>query len=174
MSLQTPPTASPSDTPRRQPAPTPDHRLSRRNGASSRALEGARYAPHSHCISNEAGGNHTSSLEAESLITPNPLSSPRHTILEQSSSVNAADIVNWPNQTRSIDMPFYCVNTVAQSGSGDHEVHDLNSRHGCLPAEAHRLDLGFFGSCQGAVLAAKRHYPKSNGCAWCARECNTG
>lgn len=71
-------------------------------------------------------------------------------------------------------MPYYCVNRNAQPGSGDHEVHDLASTKGCLPEPINRLDLGYFSSCTGAVSAAKQHYRDSNGCYYCANECNTG
>lgn len=70
-------------------------------------------------------------------------------------------------------MPNYCVNTNAQPGSGDHEVHDLASPYGCLPDASSRVALGYFESCSGAVQAAKRIYSKSNGCYYCARACHT-
>jgi hypothetical protein len=69
-------------------------------------------------------------------------------------------------------MPYFCVNTQAQS-NGDHEVHDLASPYGCLPATYNRLDLGYHSGCRGAVQAAKRTYSKSNGCAHCASACHT-
>lgn len=70
-------------------------------------------------------------------------------------------------------MAFYCVNRNAQSGSGDHEVHDINSTKGCLPQPLNRVDLGWHDGCASAVRAAKRIYPDSNGCAWCASACHT-
>ena len=71
-------------------------------------------------------------------------------------------------------MPRYCVNKNAQSGSGDHEVHDLASIKGCLPQESNRIALGYHSSCREAVSAAKRlHYSDSNGCAHCTPECHT-
>lgn len=70
-------------------------------------------------------------------------------------------------------MPNDCVNRSTQS-NGDHEVHDLSSTHGCLPAPVNRVDLGYHASCVGAVAAAKLKFPQSNGCFWCARACNTG
>ena len=70
-------------------------------------------------------------------------------------------------------MPSFTVNKIAQSGSGDHEVHNLASPYGCLPAEENRRDLGYFSSCAEAVSAAKRIYPDSNGCYYCARACHT-
>ncbi len=70
-------------------------------------------------------------------------------------------------------MPNYCVNTQAQSGSGDHEVHDLASTQGCLPNPANRRDLGWHSDCHGAVAAAKRIYSDVNGCYYCARACHT-
>lgn len=70
-------------------------------------------------------------------------------------------------------MPYFCVNTRAQSGSGDHEVHDLTSTRGCLPDPANRLDLGWHTDCAKAVDAAKRTYDDVNGCRWCAAGCHT-
>lgn len=68
-------------------------------------------------------------------------------------------------------MPTYLVNTNAQP-NGDHEVHEANCNH--LPEERHRKYLGHFESCAPAVKEAKKTYPQSNGCFFCARECNTG
>jgi hypothetical protein len=72
-------------------------------------------------------------------------------------------------------MPNYCLNQNAQS-NGDHEVHDLASTKGCLPAVEHRIALGSFLNCAGAVAEAKRRYPNAriNGCYYCAYACNTG
>ena len=70
-------------------------------------------------------------------------------------------------------MPYWCVNKVAQSGSGDHEVHDLASTYNCLPDPVNRLELGYFSDCSGAVKAAKDYYSDSNGCYYCARDCHT-
>lgn len=67
-------------------------------------------------------------------------------------------------------MARYYVNKNAQS-NGDHEVH----KQGCsfMPDESNREYLGDFPSCHGAVAKAKQHYPKSNGCFYCSRECHT-
>ncbi len=67
-------------------------------------------------------------------------------------------------------MPLYFVNRRPQD-NGDHEVHS----EGCmrLPREANRDLLGWFSSCHEAVQAAKRRYPKVNGCYWCSPECHT-
>lgn len=67
-------------------------------------------------------------------------------------------------------MDRYYVNKNAQS-NGDHEVH----KAGCswMPEEENRLYLGLFASCHGAVREAKKHYPQSNGCFYCSRECHT-
>lgn len=70
-------------------------------------------------------------------------------------------------------MPYFCVNRVAQSGSGDHEVHDLGSTKNCLPATVNRLNLGYFASCTEAVQAARQLYNDVNGCYWCANQCHT-
>jgi hypothetical protein len=71
-------------------------------------------------------------------------------------------------------MPSYCVHTKAQAKSGDHEVHDLSSDKGCLPAAANRINLGTFSSCSAAVTAAKRYYDDVDGCFYCANDCHTG
>lgn len=70
-------------------------------------------------------------------------------------------------------MPYYCVNKNAQSGSNDHEVHDLASTKNCLPLAVNRLDLGWHASCRDAVAQAKRTYSDVNGCAYCVPECHT-
>jgi len=71
-------------------------------------------------------------------------------------------------------MPNYCVNKNAQSGSRDHEVHDLASTKNCLPLESNRVSLGNHPSCREAVAASKRfHYSDSNGCRYCAPACHT-
>lgn len=68
-------------------------------------------------------------------------------------------------------MAKYYVNQNAQS-NGDHEVH----KEGCsyLPEPKNKLYLGDFASCGPAVTEAKKHYPKSNGCYFCSKPCNTG
>ena len=65
----------------------------------------------------------------------------------------------------------YYVNKNAQA-NGDHEVH----RETCsrLPQPDNRLYLGEFASCGPAVVEAKKHYAKSNGCFYCSPNCNTG
>lgn len=67
-------------------------------------------------------------------------------------------------------MAKYYVNSNAQS-NGDHEVH----KEGCsyMPSTENRLYLGDFITCQGAVLEAKKRYPKSNGCYYCSNACHT-
>jgi hypothetical protein len=68
-------------------------------------------------------------------------------------------------------MTRYYVNTNAQA-NGDHEVHKAE---GCpTPAdEENRFYLGDFASCREAVTEAKKHYAKSDGCAFCAPDCHT-
>ena len=44
---------------------------------------------------------------------------------------------------------------------GDHEVHRAGAL-GCLPQN--RIYLGDFASCEPAVLEAKKHYAKVDGC----------
>lgn len=70
-------------------------------------------------------------------------------------------------------MPSYCVNKNAQPGSGDHEVHDLASTLGCLPAPANRVSLGYHPDCRSAVQAAELRYADVNGCARCCPACHT-
>jgi hypothetical protein len=67
-------------------------------------------------------------------------------------------------------MTRYYVNENAQA-NGDHEVH--SGACPFLPAAEHRLYLGDFTDCRPAVAEAKRHYPRSNGCFYCARQCHT-
>lgn len=68
-------------------------------------------------------------------------------------------------------MVQYFVNRNEQA-NGDHEVH----RQGCsfMPNTENRTRLGEHGNCRTAVLAAKKIFPKSNGCFYCANECHTG
>ncbi len=67
-------------------------------------------------------------------------------------------------------MASHYVNKQAQS-NGDHEVH----KSGCdrMPSVENRIYLGEFSSCREAVMAAKRYYPKADGCYYCCRECHT-
>lgn len=65
----------------------------------------------------------------------------------------------------------YYVNRNAQA-NGDHEVHTYNCNQG--PDDVNRVYLGDFASCGPAVREAKRHYARSNGCYYCARDCHTG
>lgn len=63
----------------------------------------------------------------------------------------------------------YYVNQNAQP-NGDHEVH----REGCrfMPNPENRKYLGEFFTCLGAVVEAKKTYPKADGCAVCSPECH--
>lgn len=65
----------------------------------------------------------------------------------------------------------YYVNKSAQA-NGDHEVHTASCRW--LPKVENRIELGEFGSCEPAVVAAKMYYPQSNGCVHCCADCHTG
>ena len=67
-------------------------------------------------------------------------------------------------------MPQYCVNKQAQN-NGDHEVH----KEGCLwyPLAYNRINLGYFHSCHGAVVEARKYYIQVNGCAHCSPVCHT-
>jgi hypothetical protein len=68
-------------------------------------------------------------------------------------------------------MASYYVNKNAQD-NGDHEVHMV----GCsfMPDLNNRIYLGDFDNYQDAVREAKKQFSQSNGCYYCARECNTG
>ncbi len=70
-------------------------------------------------------------------------------------------------------MANYCVNKIAQTTSGDHEVHNVDT---CkrLPALVNRHALGNFNSCGPAVTEAKKYYKQSNGCWWCSKSCDKG
>lgn len=72
-------------------------------------------------------------------------------------------------------MPYYCVNRNGQPSTGDHEVHDvaIGRAQGCLPSAANQVDLGYHANCHAAVTAAKRIYPRSDGCRWCVPSCHT-
>lgn len=67
-------------------------------------------------------------------------------------------------------MDRYYVNRTPQN-NGDHEVH----KRGCqwLARALSTLDLGLHAGCRTAVAEARRHYPQSNGCIYCSRECHT-
>ncbi|MFM1707903.1 hypothetical protein [Aeromonas salmonicida] len=67
-------------------------------------------------------------------------------------------------------MAAYYVNKNSQP-NGDHEVHVGTCTK--LPALENRHYLGDFPSCSGAVAAAKKVYPKSNGCFYCSKPCHT-
>ena len=67
-------------------------------------------------------------------------------------------------------MATYYVNQVAQS-NGDHEVHVSTCTY--LPDSNNRLYLGEFYYCRDAVIEAKKHYLKSNGCYFCSNPCHT-
>lgn len=67
-------------------------------------------------------------------------------------------------------MASYYVNKNAQA-NGDHEVHVSGCTY--MPSSENRLYLGDFQSCHPAVLVAKRHYSKVNGCYYCCNVCHT-
>jgi len=67
-------------------------------------------------------------------------------------------------------MTTYYVNKQAQA-NGDHEVHTSDCPY--LPSVQNRLYLGQFSNCHEAVREAKKHYPQSNGCYYCSKECHT-
>jgi hypothetical protein len=67
-------------------------------------------------------------------------------------------------------MSRYYVNKNAQA-NGDHEVHTT----GCsfMPNPENRIYLGDFSTCSPAVIEAKNHYAKADGCYHCSRACHT-
>lgn len=65
-------------------------------------------------------------------------------------------------------MAKYYVNNEQQT-NGDHEVH----RDDCLRLPSNKHFLGEYSNCADAVKAAKKIYPRSNGCYWCSKECHT-
>lgn len=67
-------------------------------------------------------------------------------------------------------MPSYYVNKNPQS-DGYHEVHTTGCPH--PPNPENRVSLGIHISCKSAVTAAKKLYPKSDGCAHCCKSCHT-
>lgn len=67
-------------------------------------------------------------------------------------------------------MDQYCVNMQAQA-NGDHEVHKEGCTYMPLPQNQHYL--GYHANCYGAVIAARLHYPRANGCAFCSLSCHT-
>jgi hypothetical protein len=69
--------------------------------------------------------------------------------------------------TKGDDMASYYVNHVAKP-NGDHEVHVS----GCMKMPTTRLYLGDHGTCQSALIEAKKLYIQSNGCVDCARVCH--
>ena len=83
-------------------------------------------------------------------------------------------------------MPNYCVNRNLDSQKKHHEVHRLdkhvrkfydNKFDYChvLPKLENRISLGDHTGCKTAVAQAKQqHYSNSDGCYYCANECNTG
>lgn len=65
---------------------------------------------------------------------------------------------------------MYFVNKKAQD-NGDHEVHVATCNS--LPSGINLLYLGEFATCTDAVMEAKRHYTKANGCFYCCKPCHT-
>ena len=67
-------------------------------------------------------------------------------------------------------MASYYVNQNAQD-NGDHEVHVSGCSH--MPDSVNCTYLGEFSTCGPAVREAKKTYPQSNGCYYCAEACHT-
>ena len=67
-------------------------------------------------------------------------------------------------------MARYYVNKNEQS-NGDHEVHTT----GCswLPERENRIFLGDWGSCHFAIIEARKHYTKVDGCYHCSGACHS-
>jgi len=59
--------------------------------------------------------------------------------------------------------------------NGDHEVHDATTGCTFIPAPQNQIDLGWHPTCFGAVVEAKRRYPRNriNGCKFCCPMCHT-
>ncbi len=64
----------------------------------------------------------------------------------------------------------YYVSKKTQS-NGDHEVHTIYCTQGAEPDN--RIYLGDYSNCQPAIVEAKKHYSKSNGCYYCCEPCHT-
>lgn len=64
----------------------------------------------------------------------------------------------------------YYVNKNTQS-NWDHEVH--SSSCSWLPDVNNRIYLWDFNWCKDAIIEAKKHYIKSNGCYYCSLSCHT-
>ncbi|MDO9520610.1 MAG: hypothetical protein Q7L19_10400 [Pseudohongiella sp.] len=69
-------------------------------------------------------------------------------------------------------MARYCVNKNAQP-NGDHEVHNLSTGCSKLPLSGNQLFLGDYSTCSAAVVAAKKIYSRSDGCAYCSPACHS-
>lgn len=67
-------------------------------------------------------------------------------------------------------MRFY-LNTKPQA-NGDHEIHQATCIF--LPKEPNRIDIGEFKNCDLALIEAKKHYDRANGCFFCSRFCYEG
>jgi hypothetical protein len=67
-------------------------------------------------------------------------------------------------------MPNYLVNRQPQT-TGEHEVHETTCGH--LPDISNQEPLGWFSTCQQAVVEARRRYRNVDGCFWCSRSCHT-
>ncbi|MCK9240512.1 hypothetical protein [Desulfocurvus sp.] len=65
-------------------------------------------------------------------------------------------------------MPLYYVNRNARP-DGDHEVHDEHCPYRPEPAEG--VLLGWHPSCHGAVLKAREHFARVDGCHHCCPDC---
>ena len=62
-------------------------------------------------------------------------------------------------------MPRFYVDVNAKN-NGDHVVHEWGCSY--VPGPENRVYLGDFSNSYDAVLEAKRVYPKSIGCSFCA------
>ncbi len=68
-------------------------------------------------------------------------------------------------------METYILNRNPQS-TGEHEVHKMNCENPHLPKPENRIDLGWHPNCKSAIVEARKHFIKVNGCAECCSECN--
>ena len=64
----------------------------------------------------------------------------------------------------------YYVNQNAQS-NGDHEVHVSTCQW--LLSVQNKIYLGRFNNCFEAVVEAKKHFVRADGCYYCCNPCHT-
>ncbi|MFZ2072746.1 MAG: hypothetical protein WAV10_03660 [Minisyncoccia bacterium] len=72
-------------------------------------------------------------------------------------------------------MSRYIINQNAQP-TGENEIHN-DEKGVCdhLPNPENRILIGYYSTCQEAIIAARTMWPKNiiDGCAYCCPACNT-